>query len=125
MVNGPLHAGDITAGKPIYMRSLARACTHFMICKTTRTSIVRRQCSVVKPTVRTVSTLKDFRVILQLLHHAWPYTFNTYKGVVDAVQDADSSLFTPPCLFIPLHFNTFFYMLSFDLEIILHIMLND
>lgn len=27
MVNGPLHAGDITAGEPIYMRSLARART--------------------------------------------------------------------------------------------------
>lgn len=27
MVNGPLHAGDITAGEPIYMHSLARART--------------------------------------------------------------------------------------------------
>lgn len=27
MVNGPLHAGDITAGEPIYMRSLARVRT--------------------------------------------------------------------------------------------------
>jgi len=84
MVNGPLHAGDITAGKPIYMRSLARACTHFTICKTTRTGIVRRRCPVVKPAVRTASTLKDFRIILQLLHHAWPFTFNARKRVACA-----------------------------------------
>lgn len=70
MVNGLLHAGDITVGKPIYMRSLARVCMHFTICKTTRTGIVRRRCSVVKPAVRAASTLKDFRIILQLLHGA-------------------------------------------------------
>jgi len=104
MVNGPLHAGDITAGKPIYMRSLARACTHFTICKTTRTGIVRRRCPVVKPAVRTASTLKDFRIILQLLHHAWPFTFNARKRVACARSRSrsrrlSSSRFSP--LFLP------------------------
>ena len=47
MVNGPLHAGDITVGEPIYMHSLARARTLRYV-KLKGVGIVRRRYAVVK-----------------------------------------------------------------------------
>lgn len=59
MVNGPLHAGDITAGEPIYMRSLACA-SSLRYVKLSGPALCDYGALVVKAAIRTASTLKDF-----------------------------------------------------------------
>lgn len=97
MVNGLLHAGDITVGKPIYMRSLARVCMHFTICKTTRT----RHCaaSVLRRKTGRSSRLNFERLsnnITTFATRAWPLAF-AHVSARDvcvrspAIHDVDSS----------------------------------